>query len=152
MFDWENQQKQVCQISVSGGRLDVTVNPSGDRDGIDSNGGIKITGGTVITRGPNSQMASPMDAANNVSITGGNVIIIGCAPGAGGRFSGPGGRSMGQNEGSFSSTLTKTQSSSKGLSKGNHTITIDDVTIAYTNAYSYSGYTTVYANGNVTIN
>ena len=149
----ESQQKSVCQINISGGRLDVTVNPNGDRDGIDSNGGIKITGGVVITRGPNSQMASPMDAANAVSITGGTVIIIGCAPGGGGRFSGPGGRAGGgPSEGTFTSTLTQTQSSTKGLSSGSHTITVGSTVISYSNTYAYSGYTTVYASGTATIN
>lgn len=155
----ESQQKTVCQINVSGGRLDVTVNPSGDRDGIDSNGGIKITGGVVITRGPNSEMASPIDAANAVSVTGGTVIVIGNAPGSGGRFSGPGGRTggpgaMGGGEGSWNvaSNLTKTQSSSKGLASGSHTVTVGGTTISYTNAYNYSGYVTVYASGSATIN
>ena len=148
----ENQQKSVCQINISGGRLDVTVNPNGDRDGIDSNGGIKITGGVVIARGPNSQTASPMDAANTVSITGGTVVIIGCAPGTGGQFSGPGRPGGGSSEGTFTSTLTKTQSSSKGLSSGSHTISVGNTIISYTNTYTYSGYTTVYASGTVAIN
>lgn len=153
----ENQQKSVCQINISGGRLDVAVNPNGDRDGIDSNGGIKITGGTIIVRGPNSQMASPLDAANSISITGGTVIVIGNAPGTGGRISGPGGGGPGggfggQSEGSLSTTLTKTQSSSKGLSAGNHTVVVDGTTISYYNTYSYSGYTTVYSSTSATIN
>lgn len=151
----ESQQKTVCQINITGGRLDVTVNPNGDRDGIDSNGGIKITGGVLITRGPNSQMASPMDAANTVSITGGTVIVIGCAPGAGGRMSGgrggPGGAG-GEGSWSVSSGVTKTQTSSKGLSSGTHTVAVGGTTISYTNAYSYSGYTTVFAAGSATVN
>lgn len=150
----ESQQAKVCQINISGGRLDVTVNPSGDRDGIDSNGGIKITGGIVITRGPNSQMASPIDAANAISITGGTVIVIGNAPGSGGRISGPGGRFGGAGEGtlSVSSDMTKTQSSSKGLSSGSHTVVVGGTTVSYQNAYNYSGYTTVYASATATIN
>ncbi|MBR4334896.1 MAG: hypothetical protein IKP74_00430, partial [Clostridia bacterium] len=148
----ESQQKTVCQINISGGRLDVTVNPNGDRDGIDSNGGIKITGGVLITRGPNSQMASPMDAANTVSITGGTVIVIGCAPGAGGRMSGGRGGPGGEGSWSVSSGVTKTQTSSKGLSSGAHTVTVGDTAITYTNAYSYSGYTTVFATGSATVN
>lgn len=150
----ESQQKTVCQINVSGGRLDVTVDPNGDRDGIDSNGGIKITGGVVITRGPNSQMASPIDAANAVSVTGGTVIVIGCAPGSGGRMSGGRGGPGGGGEGnwSVSSAMVKTQTNSKGLSSGAHTVTVGGTTITYTNAYSYSGYTTVYANASATVN
>ena len=157
----ENQQKTVCQINVSGGRLDVTVSPNGDRDGIDSNGGIKITGGVVITRGPNSEMASPIDAANTVSITGGTIIVIGNAPGSGGQFSGArggkggplGGGASGGGEGNWTvSGVTKTQSSSKGLSVGNHTVVIGGTTITYTNAYNYSGFVTVYASASATIN
>lgn len=149
----ESEQSKVCQINVSGGRLDVTVNPNGDRDGIDSNGGIKITGGVVITRGPNSQMASPMDSANGISITGGVVIVIGNALGSSSRRGGgPGGGPGGPGgEGSFSTTLTKTQSSSKGLSSGNHTVTVGGTTINYNNAYTYSGYVTVYADASATI-
>ena len=152
----ENQQKTVCQINISGGRLDVTVNPNGDRDGIDSNGGIKITGGVVITRGPNSEMASPIDAANTVSISGGTVIVIGNAPGSGGRFSGPGGfggrGGFGGESWSVASNMQKTQSNSKGLSSGSHSIIVGGETITYTNAYSYSGYTTVYSTATATIN
>ncbi len=153
----ESQQKSVCQINISGGRLDVTVNPNGDRDGIDSNGGIKITGGVVITRGPNSQTASPMDSANTVYVSGGTVIVIGNAPGAGGQFSGGpgrmGGGPSGGGEGSWTVTnVTKTQSSSKGLSSGSHTVVIGGTTISYYNLYNYSGYTTVYSSGTATIN
>lgn len=154
----ESQQKSVCQINVSGGRLDVTVNPNGDRDGIDSNGGIKITGGVVITRGPNSQTASPIDAANAISVTGVTVIVIGNAVGSdsartGMTMGGPnGGGFGGQSEGTFTTSLTKTQSSNKGLSSGSHTVKIGDTTISYINAYTYSGYTTVYAAGSATIN
>ncbi|MBO7078340.1 MAG: carbohydrate-binding domain-containing protein [Bacilli bacterium] len=151
----ESAQKSVCQINVSGGRLDVTVNPNGDRDGIDSNGGIKITGGVVITRGPNSQMASPMDAANGISITGGVVVVIGNALGSsrgqGGGHGGPGGQGGPGGEGALSTSLTKTQSSSKGLSSGNHTVKVGNETISYKNAYTYSGYVTVYANASATI-
>ena len=155
----ESEQSKVCQINVSGGRLDVTVNPNGDRDGIDSNGGIKITGGVVITRGPNSQMASPMDSANGISITGGVVIVIGNALGSssrrGGGPGGQGGPGGGQGgpggEGSFSTTLTKTQSSSKGLSSGSHTVTVGSTKVTYNNAYTYSGYVTVYASASATI-
>lgn len=157
----EAQQKTVCQINISGGRLDVTVNPNGDRDGIDSNGGIRITGGVVITRGPNSANASPLDAASAVSVTGGTLIVIGNAPGASGSTGGPGGGpgggpsgigGMGGMGGTFTATLTKTQSSSKGLSSGSHTVTVGDTAISYTNAYTYGGYVTVYASAAASIN
>ena len=60
-------------------------------------------------------MASPMDSANTVYITGGTVIVIGNAPGSGGPFSGPRGGMGGGGEGSWTvSGMTKTQSSNKG--------------------------------------
>ncbi|MBO4323482.1 MAG: carbohydrate-binding domain-containing protein [Clostridia bacterium] len=155
----ESEQAKICQINISGGRLDVTVSPSGDTDGIDSNGGIKITGGVVIARGPNSQNASPMDAANSISISGGTVVLIGSAPGSsagfGGRggMGGPGGMGgMGEGSLTIASGITKTQTSSSGLSAGNHTVTVGSSTISYYNATKYSGYTTVYASGTATIN
>ena len=154
----ESQQKQICQINISGGRLDVTVNPNGDTDGIDSNGGIKITGGVVITRGPNNQNASPIDAANSISISGGTVIVIGNAPGTsggnfGGRggFVGPGGGGMSEGTLTIANGITKTQSQTSGLSLGNHTVTVGNETISYSNANKYSGYTTVYSSGSATI-
>lgn len=149
----ESEQKTICQINISGGRLDVTVSPSGDRDGIDSNGGIKITGGVVVTRGPNSQMASPIDAANAIAVTGGTLIVLGNAPGSSGGWRAPGGGPGGGpgGEGTFSTTLTKTQSSSSGLSIGDHTVTVGSEVTSYYNAYKYSGYTTVYASASATI-
>ena len=154
----EKEQAQVCQINITGGRLDVSVNPSKDSDGIDSNGGLTISGGIVITRGPNSQTASPIDASNTVVVSGGVLITIGNAPGSTGsqgRFApGPGGAVQGgMSEGtwSISSSLVKTQSSSAGLSKGDHSITIGTTKIEYTNSYAYSGYTTVIASASATI-
>ena len=132
MFDWENQQKQVCQISVSGGRLDVTVNPSGDRDGIDSNGGIKITGGTVITRGPNSTMAAALDTDGTASITGGTLIILGSL--------GERGLSKGSGVTTYSLSLN---------SSGNNSVTIDGISYTFTNKYAYSR-TLVYSSVSVT--
>lgn len=51
-----------------------------------------------------------------------------------------------------SSDMTQTQSDSKGLSQGNHTVTIGGNTVSYYNAYTYRGYTTVYATSSATIN
>ena len=84
--------------------------------------------------------------------TGGTVIVIGNAPGSGGRMSrGPGGRPGGEGSLSVSGDLVKTQTSSKGLSSGNHTVTVGGTTISYQNAYSYSGYVTVYAAAAATV-
>lgn len=121
------------QINVSGGRLDVTVSPNGDTDGIDSNGTITISGGTIITRGPNSEMMAPLDADSTMKMTGGTLIVLGYSPR---RLS--------------ISGVTKTSSSS-GLTTGEHTVTIGDAVITYTNKYSYSGSCTVYGSGTATI-
>ena len=121
------------QINVSGGRLDVTVSPSGDTDGIDSNGTITIIGGTIITRGPNSEMMAPLDADGTMKMTGGTLIVLGYSP-----------RKL------STTGITKTTSSS-GLSTGEHTVTIGDAVINYTNLYSYSGSCTIYGSGTATV-
>ena len=105
-------------ITVSGGYLDVTVSPSGDTDGIDSNGAYTQTGGIVITRGPNNQMAGALDADGTVSISGGTLIILG-----------------------YGSVRTSGSVSSVSLSlhsEGEHTVTVGGETITFTNVYSYS--------------
>ena len=68
--------KATANITVSGGFLDVEVPASGDTDGIDSNGTINITGGTVIAKGPGSASGSggggawAVDADGTVTIGG----------------------------------------------------------------------------------
>ncbi|MCR5078324.1 MAG: carbohydrate-binding domain-containing protein [Bacilli bacterium] len=118
-------------LNISGGRVDSNMPASGDVDGLDSNGSFTISGGTIITRGPNSEMAAPIDVDGNVKMTGGTLIVVGYCP-------------------SISTSLTKTSSSS-GLSSGSHTVTIGGSTISYSNAYSYSGSTTVYGSGTATV-
>ncbi|MBQ9544818.1 MAG: carbohydrate-binding domain-containing protein [Clostridia bacterium] len=105
------------QVNVSGGYLDVSVSPSGDTDGIDSNGTYTQTGGVVITRGPNSQMAAAIDADNSVSVSGGTLIILGY-----GRVS------IGANVKAVSLSVE---------SAGNHTVKIDGVSYTFTNASAY---------------
>ena len=106
------------QINVTGGYLDVTVAPSGDTDGIDSNGTYKQTGGVVITRGPGSEMAAAIDADGSVAISGGTLIVLGY-----GRVSASG--------------SVKTVSLSLH-SAGSHTVTIDGTSYTFTNASSYA--------------
>lgn len=120
------------EINISGGYLDVTVSPNGDTDGIDSNGTITISGGTTITRGPDNVNMAPMDADGTMKMTGGILIVVGYSP-----------RKL--------STSLKKTTSSNGISSGSHTVTIGETTITYTNSYSYSGITTVYANQSATI-
>ena len=80
--DGVNASKKINQtpkITVTGGRLDVTVS-SGDTDGIDSNGSYVQTGGVVIARAPgnsgNMNMGA-IDADSGVSIQGGTLLIVG---------------------------------------------------------------------------
>ncbi len=115
-------------INVTGGYLDVTVSPSGDTDGIDSNGTYQQTGGVVITRGPNSDMSAAIDADGSVSISGGTLIVLGY-----GRVS--------------TSGNVKTVSLSLH-SSGSHTVTVDGTSYTFTNAYSY-GATTCYSDATV---
>lgn len=108
---------QTPQVNISGGILDVTVSPNGDTDGIDSNGIYTQTGGLVITRGPNSQMAAALDAESSVSITGGTLIILGF-----GRVS----------------TGSGVKSCSLSLhSQGSHTVTYGEISYTFTNSSSY---------------
>ena len=58
-------------VEISGGTLTVTMGP-GDTDGIDSNGNLIITGGTM-----NVTAASAFDYDGTASFTGGTVIING---------------------------------------------------------------------------
>jgi len=105
------------QVIVSGGYLDVTVSASGDVDGIDSNGTYSQTGGVVITRGPNSEMAGAIDADGSVSISGGTLIILGY-----GRVS------AGGSVKAYSLSLH---------SSGSHTVTVDGTKYTFTNSSSY---------------
>ncbi|MBQ3867164.1 MAG: carbohydrate-binding domain-containing protein [Clostridia bacterium] len=104
-------------VNITGGFLDVTVSPSGDTDGIDSNGSYRQSGGVVITRGPNSSMAAAIDAEGQVSVTGGTMIVLGY-----GRV----------NTGSSVKTASLSLNSS-----GSHTVVIDGTAYTFTNAYSY---------------
>ncbi len=77
-------------------------------------------------------MAASIDADGTIKITGGTVIVVGYA----GNFS--------------TSGVTKTTSTS-GLTKGDHTVTIGSSVITYTNDNGYSGKVTVYGSGTATI-
>ena len=119
---------ETPQIIITGGYLDVAVSPSGDTDGIDSNGTYTQTGGVVIAMGPNQQNMSAIDADGSVKITGGTLIVIGY-----GRVSTGG------------SVKTYTLSLH---SAGSHTVTIDGKAYTFNNAYSY-GQTKCYSSVSV---
>ena len=116
-------------INVTGGYLDVTVSPSGDTDGIDSNGTYTQSGGIVITRGPNNQNMAALDTDGTRKITGGTLIILGY--------------------GSITTGTGVTTYSLSLHSSGDHTITVDGVSYTFNNAYSY-GKTTCYSSVTVT--
>ena len=102
----------AANITVSGGFLDVEVPTNGDTDGIDSNGTINITGGTVIAKGPGSASGSSgggawaVDADGTVTLSGGSLIIFGGI------------------EKTPTSSVTKTLCSSNTVNAGSHTVTI----------------------------
>lgn len=118
--------KKSPAITVSGGRLDETVSPNGDTDGIDSNGTYTQTGGIVIARGPNSMMAAALDTDGAVTLKGGTLILLG---------------SIEKSPSLTNMTLT---SGLSGHSTGNHSIKVGTETISYNNKYSYAK-TTVYS-------
>lgn len=62
-----------AKIAITGG--EIHVNASGD--GLDSNGDIEISGGTVYVYGPTSGGDGSLDYENNAVITGGTVLIAG---------------------------------------------------------------------------
>ena len=106
------------QINVTGGYLDVTVSPNGDTDGIDSNGSYSQTGGIVITRGPNSQMAAAIDASTRIHIDGGTLIILGY-----------GSASTGDDIRTYSLALHEA---------GDHAVMIGEKTYSFTNSNTYA--------------
>ncbi|MBQ6394948.1 MAG: carbohydrate-binding domain-containing protein [Atopobiaceae bacterium] len=60
-------------LTISGGTL--TVDSSGD--GLDSNGYVYITGGTVLVSGPTSDGESPLDYGIACEVSGGTVVVVG---------------------------------------------------------------------------
>lgn len=69
------EQSTGEQIVISGGT--VKVNAAGD--GIDSNGDLRINGGTVLVFGPSDGANGTFDYAGSFSIDGGTVIGLGSA-------------------------------------------------------------------------
>lgn len=60
-------------LTVTGG--EITVNASGD--GLDSNGDLKVTGGTVTVSGPENNGNGALDYNGNAVITGGTLLALG---------------------------------------------------------------------------
>ena len=132
--------KATANITVSGGFLDVEVPASGDTDGIDSNGTINITGGTVIAKGPGSASGSggggawAVDADGTVTISNGSLIIFGGI------------------EKTPSSSVTKTLCSSNTVNTGAHTVTIGGTTYSTTLKSSTRGCVVFSSLGSATLN
>ena len=115
-------------VNITGGYPGGNVFVDAGGDGIDSNGTYTQTGGIVITRGPNSEMAAALDADGTVKITGGTLIVLGYS-----KVSAGGG-------------VKSVSLSLHGA--GAHTVTIDGASYTFNNAYTY-GRTTVYSDVSV---
>ncbi len=65
-------------ISINGGYVDVTT-PSGDTDGVDSNGNFEMTGGFAVIRcgAAMGGMAGSIDVDGKITVTGGTVVAFG---------------------------------------------------------------------------
>lgn len=69
------QADSSCQINISGGY--VQMNAEGD--GVDSNGNVDMTDGTVIVFGPQSGGNGALDYAGKFNISGGTMLALGSA-------------------------------------------------------------------------
>ncbi len=62
-----------CSLTISGGYVYVNA----DGDGLDSNGSMTISGGTVLVDGPTNDGNGALDSNNGISVTGGFLIAAG---------------------------------------------------------------------------
>lgn len=70
MFEVEDN----CDITISGGNLTVTTS---NGDGIDSNGSLNVSGGTVLVFGSSSGGEGALDYTGSFSISGGTLVALG---------------------------------------------------------------------------
>lgn len=75
MFGRDNFADGSASLTISGGEL--TVDAGGD--GLDSNGQLTVSGGTVLVAGPVNSGNGPLDFGSGCSITGGTLIASGSA-------------------------------------------------------------------------
>ena len=62
-------------ITINGGNIHI----SAEGDGIDSNGGMTINGGTIIVDGPTGNGNGPLDSEGGITMNGGTVITASSA-------------------------------------------------------------------------
>ncbi len=62
-----------CSLNISGG--EILVNASGD--GLDSNGKLLISGGTIFVSGPTNNGNGALDSGSQLTITGGVIVAAG---------------------------------------------------------------------------
>lgn len=62
-----------CYISISGG----TINVDASGDGVDSNGALIITGGTIYVSGPTENNNGALDYNGTADISGGTIVVAG---------------------------------------------------------------------------
>ncbi|WHY03534.1 carbohydrate-binding domain-containing protein [Neobacillus sp. DY30] len=74
-MDFQSTETQDNLLSISGGS--VTVNAAGD--GLDSNGSIQMTAGTVLVNGPTNNGNGSLDYDQSFEMTGGFLIAAGSA-------------------------------------------------------------------------
>ena len=75
MFGRDSFADGSASLTISGGEL--TVDAGGD--GLDSNGQLTLSGGTVLVAGPTSSGNGALDFGSGCSITGGTLIASGSA-------------------------------------------------------------------------
>lgn len=73
-FGGDSNQNDGSLLTFNGGY--VMVNATGG-DGLDSNGNLLMTGGTVIVHGPQSQPEVGMDVNGTINVNGGLLIVSG---------------------------------------------------------------------------
>lgn len=71
--DSQSVQRTKCYIKITGGR--IFVNAQGD--GIDSNGGVLISGGELYVYGPVSNGDAALDSETGIIVKGGILIAVG---------------------------------------------------------------------------
>ncbi len=89
-----DQADESCLITISAGT--IKVNAAGD--GLDSNGSIQMSGGTVLVLGPTNSGNGALDYAGTCVVSGGSLCAIGSA-----------GMAQGVSNGSIASLTVQTQ-------------------------------------------